>query len=171
MQSPEVKLISGYSQTIPSRTWFLPFSSTWFLPCCLYPQALHGGCLVAPTSLVMASNGCNISSITSLYCTIPRKRKTFFFYLHIYSFFVILTWGYVFLNFREKDRDRKRERNIYQLPPIHPLTVDWTHNLGMCPDQELNPQFLVYRLMFQPTESPGQGKKNLFWYLLQESLV
>ena len=46
-----------------------------------------------------------------------------------------------------------------------------THNLGMCPDQGLNPQpFLggrgVYGPMLQPTEPPGQGNlgtlKDLF---------
>ena len=32
------------------------------------------------------------------------------------------------------------ERNIDWLLPTHATTGDWTHNLGMCPDQESNPQ-------------------------------
>ena len=32
------------------------------------------------------------------------------------------------------------ERNVNQVPPICTLTGDGTHNLGMCPDWELNPQ-------------------------------
>ena len=44
---------------------------------------------------------------------------------------------------RERERERERlmwERNIDQLRPGHTPTGDWMCNLGMCPDQELNPQ-------------------------------
>ena len=41
------------------------------------------------------------------------------------------------------------EREINWLPPIHVLTKDGTHNL------------LVYGMMLQPTEPPGQGR-NIF---------
>ena len=54
----------------------------------------------------------------------------------------------MFVDFREEGRER--ERNIDQLPPKGALTGDLTHNLGMCPDQELNPQLLVYGMMLQP---------------------
>ena len=33
----------------------------------------------------------------------------------------------------------ERERNIYQVPPIHTPTGDLTHNLSMCPDLGTNP--------------------------------
>ena len=69
---------------------------------------------------------------------------------------------------RERERERERHANIDMsqkhrlVPPILTPTGDRTHNLGMCPDQESNPQFLdngtevVYGTMFQPPESPGQ---------------
>ena len=44
---------------------------------------------------------------------------------------------------REREKERERDldvRNFDQLPPVYVLTGDWTHNLGMCPDWELNPQ-------------------------------
>ena len=51
------------------------------------------------------------------------------------------------------------ERNVDWLPPLHTrtgvicaLTWDWTHNAGMCPDQESSPQPFGYRTMHQPTE-------------------
>ena len=37
-------------------------------------------------------------------------------------------------------RERKEERNISWLPPVHVPTGDQTCNLGMCPDREWNPQ-------------------------------
>ena len=45
---------------------------------------------------------------------------------------------------KKERRERKRERNINvrnmgQLPPTHDPTRDKAHNLGMCPDQGLNP--------------------------------
>ena len=54
------------------------------------------------------------------------------------------------IGFRERGRSgvggerninvREKQRNIDQLPPIHSLTRDQTHNLGLCPDWELNLQ-------------------------------
>ena len=46
----------------------------------------------------------------------------------------------MFIDFRDRGRDRERERNIDRLPPIHVPIGDQTWNLGMCPDQELNLQ-------------------------------
>ena len=53
----------------------------------------------------------------------------------------------MFIDFRETEwggaREREPvmwERNIDWLPPIRAPTRDWTWNLGMCPDQESNPQ-------------------------------
>ena len=55
----------------------------------------------------------------------------FFFnpHLSIQFFKLILNregWG---------EKERERERNIDELPPISALTGDQTHNLGMCFDQ------------------------------------
>ena len=46
---------------------------------------------------------------------------------------------------REREREGEREtlmweRNINWLPPLHTLTGDQTHHLGMRPDRGLNPQ-------------------------------
>ena len=45
----------------------------------------------------------------------------------------------MFIDFRERETSMW-ERNINWLPPVYTLTRDRTHNLGVCPDQELNPQ-------------------------------
>ena len=54
--------------------------------------------------------------------------------------FYLLIFFFFFFFFREEGR----KRNINQLPPIHILTgtptSDQTHNPGICPDWELNPQ-------------------------------
>ena len=62
----------------------------------------------------------------------------------------------------EREEGRERERNIdvretvIGLPPVHAPTRNQTHNLGMCPDWESNPQpFGVWD--DAPTELPGQG--------------
>ena len=36
--------------------------------------------------------------------------------------------------------ERERERETDLLPPVGALTCDPTSNLGVCPDQELNPR-------------------------------
>ena len=74
--------------------------------------------------------------------------------------------GYVLIWEREEGKESERqrgrktstwERNLNWLPPVHTLTRDQTHNLGMCSDRESSSQpFLVYRTMFQPAEPPGQ---------------
>ena len=67
------------------------------------------------------------------------------------------------------------ERNISRLPLVHSLTVDWTCNPGMCPDQELNQRPFALRDNAQPTEPPqsGQDFHLLFTDMihLQEGLV
>ena len=78
---------------------------------------------------------------------------------------LILTQGYVFIDFRgkgrevekkckrerERERERKRERDT-------DVREKWIGHLGMCPDQGLNTQHLVYRTTLQPNV-PGQGLK------------
>ena len=46
------------------------------------------------------------------------------------------------IDLREKglERERERERNIDWLSLIFSPIGDWTYNLGMCSDQESNPQ-------------------------------
>ena len=59
----------------------------------------------------------------------------------------------MFTDLREREREREREtsmqaKNIEQLLPVCALTRDGTHNLGMCPDRELNPQPVVHWMRF-----------------------
>ena len=53
----------------------------------------------------------------------------------------------MFIDFRDRGKARERERerhihvrNIDRLPPVHAPNGDGTCNLGMYPDQGLNPQ-------------------------------
>ena len=65
-----------------------------------------------------------------------QTKEMIFIYPHL------RIWD-MLIDFRETERERETsiwERNIHLLPPIHSLTKDWTRNLGMCPDQESNPQ-------------------------------
>ena len=49
----------------------------------------------------------------------------------------------MFIDLRERGRDRERERvidrNTDQLPPVYTPTVAQTHNVGVCPDWGWNP--------------------------------
>ena len=54
-------------------------------------------------------------------------------------FFKSLPKGMLLILQREEGRERERERNIDLLPLVYTPTRDWTHSLGMCPDQESNP--------------------------------
>lgn len=43
---------------------------------------------------------------------------------------------------------------------VHNPTQDWICNFGLCPDQEVSPMtFLVYGMMLQPTDEPGQASR------------
>ena len=55
-------------------------------------------------------------------------------------FFLILTEGYAFIDFREKEevQQRERETDTDGLPSVHDLTRDQTCNLGVCPDWQSN---------------------------------
>ena len=69
---------------------------------------------------------------------------------------------------REREREREREtsvwgRNIRQLPPICTQTGDGTRNLGMCPDQESNPQSFGVRDDAPTKWATGQGSLFLKW--------
>ena len=58
---------------------------------------------------------------------------------------------------RGEGRERERERNIdmRQKHRSVAMTRVRTHNLGMCPDWELNLNLLVYQTTLQPSESHG----------------
>ena len=62
-------------------------------------------------------------------------------------------------------RERKRtmwERSIDQLPPIHTPTKNWTHNIGMCSNQKLNPQpFCCLRGHSNQLSNPA--RTALYW--------
>ena len=70
----------------------------------------------------------------------------FWLYLFFLSFFFSLKSSLricllILEGWKEGGRGEKdRERNMDSLLPVHALTRNWTHNLGMCPDQELNLQ-------------------------------
>ena len=82
----------------------------------------------------------------------------------MFCFFHLYPRTVFFIAFRERGRKRERgrERNINVrdinwLPPLHIWTGDWSHNLDMCPDQELNLQPFSYRMTLQPTEQHWPG--------------
>ena len=61
---------------------------------------------------------------------------------------------------RDKERESERERDLCVRETwmgCLPYVPNANRNLGMCPDWGWNPQPLVYRVTFQPTEPPGQG--------------
>ena len=71
-----------------------------------------------------------------------------------------------FLLEREEKRENhqcEREASIGCLPnaprpgTVHSLTGDGNHSLGMCPEQEPNPQPFGYGTMLQPTEPHWPG--------------
>ena len=55
------------------------------------------------------------------------------------------------------------------LPPVLTPTEDWTHNLGMCPDWESNPEHLVHGMSLQPTENHLDRAKSTFLSLYSKS--
>ena len=60
-----------------------------------------------------------------------------------YLSFIFKHFLKTFIDFRETGREKEREilmwdRNIDWLLPIHTPTGNWTCNLSMCPDWELN---------------------------------
>ena len=64
----------------------------------------------------------------------------------------------MFMDFRERQRETLMwEKNISWFHSLYPLNWDGTCNLSMCPEWGSNLQLLVHRMMFQPTEPPGQG--------------
>ena len=77
------------------------------------------------------------------------------FKLHI--FLKIVTQGHFFHCFLE--REGGRERSINQLPPVCAQSRAHTHNPGLCPDRELNPQPFSYRMIPQLSHT-GQGNST-----------
>ena len=71
--------------------------------------------------------------------SVPAESHVALIYI---SFFKKTSPKDMFIAFRERGKGRSRERqtDIDQLLPICAPTRDQTCNLGMCPDQESNPQ-------------------------------
>ena len=83
----------------------------------------------------------------------------------------------------EEGKEEGRERNIHlrekhwlvtythpnwglymcRLQILHTWTGDHTRNLGVCPDQESNPQHFRYGMALQPTEPYCPGLIQLFF--------
>ena len=59
------------------------------------------------------------------------------------------------------------ERNIDWLPPVYTLTRDWTHNLGVCPDQGLNLQPLGVKDNAPTNWATQPGLYQFFIFQLQ----
>ena len=79
------------------------------------------------------------------------------------AFFPSLKGIFLLLSEREKGKEEERERQTsISCPCEHAPTGDWTPNLGICPDWELNPRLLVYRTTLQPTESHGPSSGVFF---------
>lgn len=75
------------------------------------------------------------------------KKIIFFFF-----FFFYYSPKDMFIGLREE-----RETSITCLL-VHTPTRDWTCNLGVCPNREVNPMtVLVYGMTLQPTDAPGQA--------------
>ena len=109
------------------------------------------------------------------------KNKYFYICINAYIMFVLYLgrerWAFTFilfpksyfLTFRERERrENKRERNINKeekhrlaawLPCAGTPTGHWTHNAGMCPDQEWKQPPFSLRDCAQATEPhwPGHG--------------
>ena len=73
---------------------------------------------------------------------------------------------------REEQGEEGRKRHInmrekhYWLSPVHIPTGGQTHNLGMCPDQELNPRTLGYGTTLQPPEPYWPGSEIIHFLIL-----
>ena len=78
----------------------------------------------------------------------------FFFNPHPRICLSIFKWERV----REREREIEKCHCERKTSPLHALTGNWTCNLGMCPDQELNLQLWTHGTMLQPNENPGQGQ-------------
>ena len=86
-----------------------------------------------------------------------KFNKTLFVRLFIFNPH-LRTFFHYFQRERKGERETTvQERNIGRSPPIYAQTGDQTHNLGMCPDRELNLQPSGYWMTLQPTEPSRQG--------------
>ena len=107
----------------------------------------------------------NQSSVCLL---IPRAKLLMETHFILFMYYLILTWGYVFLLLiLEGERETEGEttvweRNIHRLPPKAVPIRDRTCSLTMCPDQCQTHDLVVYGTMLQPTEPPGQAWKYIF---------
>ena len=97
------------------------------------------------------NNSVNATRYVNLTC-----KWIFYLFIHIKKF-LVLTWGCVYWF------EREEKMEINQLPPVHALIGDRTHNLSMCPDWESTHIFLVYGTMLQPTDPPWPGLQVNFF--------
>ena len=81
--------------------------------------------------------------------------------------FLMLTWRYAFIDFRERERNINVKEKHQPVASIHNPTGDWDCNLSLYSDWEWNPQPLCVWEMLQPTEPHGQGENLFNWMVLQ----
>ena len=69
----------------------------------------------------------------------------------------------MFIDFRKRETERKRERET--LISCFPTCVTWdqTCHIGTCLTKDGTHDLLVYWTMLQPTEPPGQGSIKLYF--------
>ena len=70
--------------------------------------------------------------------------KFFLYFFSFCLFFFLFSFSFLFCFLRQREGagregEKERERNINWLLFAHALIGDWNFNLGVCPDQELNP--------------------------------
>ena len=90
------------------------------------------------------------------------------YFSHVCRVWHFLNFFFSFLNWFQRERKGGRKtsmwnRNIDLLPLAHTLTEGWTHNPGMWPEQESNPQPFGSQDNAKPTEPHQPRQVQLFW--------
>ena len=67
---------------------------------------------------------------------------------------------YLFI-FRERGREKETERNTNQLPPVHALTRDWTHNQACSLTKNRTGNLSFCKTMPNELSHTGQGQNNI----------
>ena len=105
-------------------------------------------------------------SYKNLYMSVYSNSVSHFLALfHCSLFFFLNPHEDIFIDFRQRGGEREREKYLYdkhRLLPICTPTRNQTHNLGMCPDQESNPQSFGVWDHSPTNDPPDQGCYHSF---------